>query len=108
MTADEFAALALELPDAVEGAHFGKRDFRAGKIFASLPRLAQAALNFSPDQQAMMLEMHGALFSAIQNAWGAKGWTHLDIAACPPDIARSALSMAWENATAKKAARKAR
>ena len=37
MTADDFRALALALPDVVEGAHHGKADFRTGgRIFATL------------------------------------------------------------------------
>ena len=34
MTHDDIAAIALSLPGAVESAHFGKRDFRAPKVFA--------------------------------------------------------------------------
>jgi hypothetical protein len=108
MTENEFAALALALPGTTESAHFGKRDFRAPKIFATLLRPGQAALNFLPDQQAMMVEMHAALFSAIPNAWGQKGWTHLALPQCPQDIAEHALSMAWKNVTAKSAGRKIR
>lgn len=108
MTEDEFATRALALPGTVESAHFGKRDFRAPKIFATLPLPGQAALKLSPDQQAMMLEMHAGLFSAIPNAWGQKGWTHLALADCPEDIAANALSMAWKNVAATLPGRKAR
>jgi hypothetical protein len=108
LTEDEFAALALALAGSTESAHFGKRDFRAPKIFASLPRTDLAALKLSPDQQAMMVEMYGSLFSAIANAWGQKGWTHLALADCPQDIAEHALSMAWKNVAATSPGRNAR
>ena len=102
MTADDFARLALALPDAVESAHFGKRDFRIGnKIFASLPSPDLAALKLVPDQQAMVVEMHGPLFSAVANAWGVRGWTHLALADCAEDIAKAALVLAWTNAAPK-------
>ena len=99
MTPDAFASLALSLPGAVAGAHFGKRDFRnaRGKIFASLPDETRAVVNFSPDQQALMVEMHGTLFSPLPNAWGLKGWTQLALEDCPEDIALRALEMALAN-----------
>lgn len=102
LTPDEFAALALVLPDATEGSHFGTRDFRAPKIFATLPSPGKAALNFSPDQQALMREVHGAFFTPVPNKWGLKGWTHLALAECPADIAENALRMAWENVRPKR------
>lgn len=37
MTHDDIAAIALSLPGVAESAHMGKRDFRAPKIFMSLP-----------------------------------------------------------------------
>ena len=52
MTADEFRGLALDLPEAVEGAHMGHPDFRVGgKIFASLgPDEAWGMVKLPPDQ----------------------------------------------------------
>lgn len=98
MTPDEFAALALSLPGAVESAHFGHRDFRAGgRIFATLPSATHANLKLTPDQQLMMLEVHAGLFAALAKSWGARGWTSLDLAACPADIALSALRTAQTN-----------
>lgn len=107
MTPDEFAALALSLPDAGESSHFGNRDFRIdGKIFATLPSAGHANLKFTPDQQAMMVEMHAGLFAALAKSWGARGWTSLYLADCPEDIARAALERARENVLKKPKARK--
>jgi hypothetical protein len=37
MTAADFRRIALSMPEAVEGSHFGNADFRVGnKIFATL------------------------------------------------------------------------
>jgi hypothetical protein len=37
MTGTDFRRIALSMPEAVEGAHFGNADFRVdGKIFATL------------------------------------------------------------------------
>ena len=104
MTADEFASLALSLPGVVESTHFGNRDFRAvGKIFATLPSGTTANLKFTPDQQLMMLEIHAALFAALPNAWGLRGWTSLQLPLAAQDIALSALTTARENVLGKKA-----
>jgi hypothetical protein len=102
MTPDTFARLALSLPDTTESAHLGKRDFRVhNKIFASLPSPATANLALTPDQQALVVELHGALFSPLQNAWGAKGWTALTLENCPDDIACAALEKACSAVAAK-------
>jgi len=104
MTAEDFAQLALALPGAIESAHFGKRDFRIGnKIFASLPAADRAVVNFTPEQQAMMVAVEPDLFAPLANAWGAKGWTSLDIAACPEDLARHGLELAAAGVAAKRA-----
>jgi hypothetical protein len=55
MTADEFRALALSLPETVEAAHMGHPDFRVrGKIFSTLgyPDEAWGVVALSPEQQA--------------------------------------------------------
>ena len=69
MTADEFRALALALPGAVEKSHMGHPDFRVGeRIFATLgPR----------------------------DTWGAKGWTKVRLAAAEASVVGRALEAAW-------------
>jgi hypothetical protein len=108
MTADEFASLALSLPGTAEGAHMGKRDFRVlgGAIFASLPAPGFANLKLTPDQQQLMTTMHADLFAPLANAWGRQGWTALTLAACPVELALTALLRARDNAAPR--ARKSR
>jgi hypothetical protein len=74
MTADEFRALALALPGAVEKSHMGHPDFRVGeRIFATLgPR----------------------------DTWGAKGWTKVRLAAAEASVVGRALEAAWREMAA--------
>ena len=97
MTHDDIATIALALPGATESAHFGKRDFRAPKIFLSLPTPRTANLNFTPDQQMMFLGLYPEEFSALPNKWGQRGWTALDLDRCDEATARKAIEAAWEN-----------
>lgn len=102
MTPEEFAVLALSLPDVAEGSHFGKRDFRAGgKVFASLPSPTTANINFTPDQQQLMLAVHGDLYAPLAKSWGARGWTALDLSRAEAEIALPALATARGNVLAK-------
>lgn len=101
MTHDDIAAIALSLPGTIESAHFGKRDFRAPKIFLSLPGPDSANLNLTPDQQAMFLELYPGEFSALRNAWGARGWTTLHLDGASHATARKAIEQAWRNVAPK-------
>ena len=103
MTHDEFAALALSFLDVEEGTHFGKRDFRAGgKVFASLPSPIIANIGFTPDQQQLMLEVHGDLYMPLAKSWGARGWTALDLTRAEAELVLSALTTARDNVLAKR------
>ena len=102
MTHDDIATIALSLPGTTESAHFGKRDFRAPKIFLSLPSPATASLNFAPDQQLMFLGLYPGEFSALPNKWGQRGWTTLHLETCEEATARKAIEAAWNNVAPKK------
>ena len=97
MTHDDIAAIALSLPGTTESAHFGKRDFRAPKIFLSLPTPVTANLNFTSDQQLMFLSLYPDDFSALPNKWGQRGWTALHLETCDEATARKAIEAAWNN-----------
>ncbi len=107
MTHDDIAAIALSLPGTVESAHFGKRDFRAPKIFLSLPTPGTANLNLTPDQQLLYLDLYPGTFSAVPNKWGLRGWTTLHLDRCEEPTARMAIEAAWRN-VAPRALREAR
>ena len=66
MTAADFRRIALSMPEAVEGSHFGNADFRgAGKIFATLAleKEGYGVLLLTPEQQAEMVEDEPKVFS---------------------------------------------
>lgn len=97
LTHDDIAAIALSFPGATESAHFGKRDFRAPKIFLSLPSPDTANLNLTPDQQLMFLSLYPGEVSALPNKWGQRGWTTLHLDRCEEATAQKAIEAAWNN-----------
>ena len=102
MTHDDIATIALSFPGATESAHFGKRDFRAPKIFMSLPAETTANLNLEPDQQLMLLSLYPTEFTAVPNKWGLRGWTTMHLDRCNETTAMMAVEMAWRNVAPKK------
>jgi hypothetical protein len=101
MTHDDIATIALSLAGVTESAHFGKRDFRAPKIFMSLPSETTANLNLKPDQQLMLLGLYSLEFSALPNKWGLRGWTTMHLDRCNKTTAVMAVEMAWRNVAPK-------
>ena len=75
MTAADFRRMALTLPEAVEGSHFGQADFRVGgRIFATLALESEGygVLLLTPEQQAGMVEDEPEIFSPVPKGWD--GW----------------------------------
>jgi len=98
MTGADFRRIALSMPGAVEGAHFGHADFRVGgKIFATLglEREGFGVLLLTPEQQAGMVQDEPDIFSPVQGGWGLKGATRVRLAKVTPDILAGALRTAW-------------
>ena len=98
MTAADFRRIALSMPKAVEGSHFGSTDFRVGgKIFATLALESQGygVLLLTPEQQAGMVEDEPRIFSPVPGGWGRKGATRVRLAKVAPDILEGALRGAW-------------
>ena len=102
MTHDDIAAIALALPGTVESAHMGKRDFRAPKIFMSLPSPATANLCLTPDQQLMFAGLYPEAFVPLANKWGERGWTALHLDRCNETTAGMAVEAAWRNVAPRK------
>lgn len=99
MRVSDFRRLALSLPEAVEGSHFGNADFRVGgKIFATLSLAKQGfgVLLLTPEEQAGMVEDEPEIFSALPNGWGRNGATRVALAKVSPDILKAALQTAWQ------------
>jgi hypothetical protein len=109
MTAADFRAVALSLPETKEGSHFGNADFRVGgKIFATLglEKEGFGVLLLNPEQQAGMVQDAPEVFSPVPGGWGKQGSTRVHLAAVNPDVLLDALRAAWnlrKPATAKPA-----
>src|SRR5271170_2293196 len=105
MTAADFRRIALSLPEAVEGSHFGNADFRVGgKVFATLAleKEGYGVLLLTPEQQAGMVEDEPSIFSPVPGGWGRKGSTRVLLAKVPPDILEAALRTAWRRRAQKR------
>ena len=103
MTADTFRRLALELDDAVEGAHMGHPDFRlGGRIFASIhDGEATGMVLLAPEEQAALVGQHPQAFSPAAGAWGRGGSTIVHFAEADVAGVRGALLLAYQQARAK-------
>ena len=102
MSISRFRKLALSLPDAVEGAHQGKADFRVKKrIFATLgyPDQDWGMVKLTPEQQAVLVEAEPDIFRPVPGGWGKGGATNVRLAKADATTLKSALTMAWRNIT---------
>ena len=102
---ERFRELALSLPEATEGSHFGNADFRVGgKIFAtlSLEKEGYGVLILTPEQQSGMVEDMPEVFSPVPGGWGKQGSTRVALAKVPADILEDALRTAWRRKAPKR------
>jgi hypothetical protein len=105
MTGEDFRRIALSLPEAVEGAHFGHADFRVGgKIFATLALEQEGfgVLLLTPEQQAGMVQDAPEVFSPVPGGWGRQGSTRVSLANVTPGILEGALLTAWRKRAPKR------
>ena len=104
MTANRFRRIALGLEGAVESAHHGHPDFRVGgRIFATLgfPDSKWGMVNLTPDQQRAFVRDHTEAFVPVKGSWGEQGSTTVRLEAVSEDTLGEAMTLAWQNATAK-------
>ncbi len=109
MNSDDFRRLALSFPDTVESAHMNHPDFRVnGKIFATLryPDDGYAMVKLPPDQQAAFVELEPSAFAPVKGGWGRQGATNVRLKTVKEESLRGALTVAWQNASAKKSRKK--
>lgn len=97
MLPEDVRAIALLLPEVVEGAHMHKPDFRVGgRIFATLwTDEDRVVVRLTPDLQAMMVEAEPEIFEPVPGGWGARGWTNVELTEIDEETLRSALLAAW-------------
>lgn len=99
MTAAGFRRIALSLPGAAEGSHFGNPDFRVNnRIFATLALESQGygVLLLTPEQQAGMVEDAPDIFSPVPGGWGRQGATRVLLAKIKADMLEAVLRQAWQ------------
>jgi hypothetical protein len=107
MTPEDFRRIALSLPGAIEKAHMGHPDFRAGgKIFATLayPNDEVGMARLTPEQQHNFVQADPAAFAPVKGAWGRRGCTHVRLSAARRPLVKKALEDAWRNVAAPLAA----
>lgn len=94
---EDVRALALMLPEVVEGAHRGHPDFRVGgRIFATLwTEEERVVLRLTPEQQAAAVEVEPDACAPVPGAWGERGWTSLDLFGVEEHFLRTGLLAAW-------------
>jgi hypothetical protein len=99
MTPEEFRGIALELPEATEGAHMNHPDFRVrGKIFATLwPSDGRGVVMLTPEQQKVATQAEPKVFEPVPGGWGRQGSTSVHLQHAREASVRSALLQAWRN-----------
>jgi len=104
----DFRRMALGLEGSIESAHMGHPDFRAhGRIFATIQLDPQwGGLMLTPDQQQRFLREDPEAFKPAAGAWGAGGATLVHFSSVDEDTLGEALTLCWQNAATKTAARK--
>lgn len=102
MTNEDFRALALALPDATESSHRGHPDFHVrNKIFATLwPEQNRGMVKLHPEQQGLLAQAEPGSFTPVPGGWGARGATHVHLAAADAASVANALAMARANVLA--------
>jgi len=108
MRGNDFRRLVLGMPGTIEASHMAHPDFRAhGRIFATLnAEETRGAVMLTPEQQHTFLADHAAMFSPCPGAWGQAGSTYVHLDAADEDTVGEAVTLAWQNAAAKAAAKK--
>ncbi len=98
MTAEQFRAIALSLPDTAESSHMNHPDFRVkGKIFATLgyPTRAWGMVGLKPEDQKYFCRAEPDVFVPVDNAWGRKGATQVLLKRARVRSVRASLTAAW-------------
>jgi hypothetical protein len=106
MRATDFRRVALGMKDADEGAHMGHPDFRVnGRIFATLHADNEwGMVKLTPEQQQRFVGDAPDAFKPEAGAWGRQGCTAVRLSLVDAETLGEAMTLAWQNATAKRAA----
>mgnify|MGYP001597692089 CR=1 FL=1 len=106
MTVAGFRRIALNMPQATEGAHMGHPDFRVkGKIFATLFRrddVDWGMVKLKPEQQCEFVEAKPRVFQLVKGGWGVRGATQVRLEFVDKAALKSAMVTAWLNVAPKR------
>lgn len=107
MTEQMFRKIALGFDGAFEGQHMGHPDFRGhGRIFATLRGDGiHGMVSLTPEQQQRFVDEYPEAFAPVNGAWGRGGATSVRLAAADEESVGEAMTLAWQNAAAKAAAK---
>jgi len=85
-------------------------DFRvSGRIFATIyPDHERGMVQLTPDQQREFMRDHPAVFEPASGAWGRGGSTTVILRVAGAEPIGEAMTLAWQNAVQKGAAKKTR
>jgi hypothetical protein len=110
MNAARFRRIALEMQNAIEGAHMGHPDFRVnGRIFATIhPDGRQGMVKLTPDQQEEFVRANPETFVPASGAWGRQGCTMVRFASVDETTLGEAMTLAWQNTVRSAGAAKGR
>lgn len=81
MDIETFRSIARSLEGVEEKPHFEKTSFRVkSKIFTTLEiATGLACLKLYPDEQSQWCQIDRSIYP-VENHWGTKGWTYLNLA----------------------------
>src|SRR4029453_6925658 len=105
MTAEQFRAIALSFPEAIEAAHRGHPDFRVGgKIFATLgyQNEGRGVLILSLEEQKEVISQHPEMFEPVPGGWGLRGSTQLLLKQITRPVLEAAMPKAWQRKAPKR------
>jgi hypothetical protein len=109
MTASDFRAVALSLPESVESSHMDHPDFRVGgKIFATLGYFdaGWGMVKLMPDQQQEFVKAEPKVFVPAKGHWGKRGATCVRLQGVKKATLRKAMIAAWLHAAPRRVAEK--
>lgn len=106
VTRQQFAELALSLPETAAKSHFSQPDFRVcGKIFCGLDRADERGyLKLPKEAQSLLAGSRPDAFAPAAGAWGESGWTYVMLPRVALAELRELLSDAWRQVAPKRLA----
>jgi hypothetical protein len=104
-TQEQFRKLALAMPEATEGAHFGNADFRVkNKIFATLGAgEGRAVLKLPVEEMHALIELDPNTFEGAKG-WAKSGWTKIALRNVSVAQLRELMDTAWREVAPKRLA----